>query len=47
MWSNVEKTFGVAGTDSRILQVSARLWLGEPGVVGQLDDAQPQVAWAE
>ena len=47
MWSNVEKTFGVAGTDDRILQVSATLWLGEPGAVGQLDDAEAEVAWAE
>ena len=47
MWSNVEKTFGVAGTDPGILQVSASFWLRKPGVVGQLDHAEAQVAWAE
>ena len=47
LWFNVEKTFGVTGTDCRILQVSALPVLGEPGAVGQLDDAEPQVAGAE
>ena len=49
MWSNVEKTFAVTGTEGPILQGGTRVvgWLVEAGAVGELDDAQPQATRSE
>lgn len=49
VWSNVEKTFAVTGTEGPILQGGTRVvgWLVEAGAVGELDDAQPQATRSE
>ena len=48
MWSNVEKTLRVTGTEARIVQVAAwRRFLVQPRVVSQLDHAEAKATWTE